>query len=296
MGIPVLFNPSAGAGFAPEALAALLDAHLPGATLHLLSSPSEVLDRVERSVETGEDLLVLAGGDGLVNLVVNALAPDLSRLALGLVPLGTGNDLARSLGIPTATAAALRSFHGFTERPVDAVRVHWAGDRPPTHLVNVGLLGFGATIELGPSLKRRLGSRAYTMAAIGEVRRLQAHRVALRFGREELELEAYLVAVANGAFMGGGVPIAPGARLDDGELDLVIVPRSSPYRLVRAAAAILRGRHRSGREVVLRRCGEVSVSVPTTWVLNADGDQVEGNPIRFEVLPAALRFRAPLPR
>lgn len=295
LGIPVLFNPSAGAGFSPEALDGLLKAHLPDATLHLLSSPADVNDRVDRVVQAGHGPLVLAGGDGLVNLVVNALAPSFSRIPLALVPLGTGNDLARSLGIPLDPAAALRLFHESADRSVDAVRVHWADDRPPAHFVNVGLLGFGATIELGPSLKRRLGSRAYALAAIGEVRRLRAHRVALRFDGEALELEAYLVAVANGAFMGGGVPIAPAAQLDDGELDLVIVPRSPPHRLVRAAAAILRGRQRSGREVIMRRCGELSVSLPATWVLNADGEQVDGNPTRFEVLPAALRFRAPAP-
>ena len=103
------------------------------------------------------------------------------------------------------------------------------------------------------------------------------------------------MAVANGAFMGGGVAIAPAARIDDGELDLIIVPRAPPHRLVRAAAAILRGRQRPGRDVIVRRCGEVSVSLPPTWVLNADGEQVVGNPSRFELLPAALRFRAPAP-
>ncbi len=293
MGIPVIFNPSAGTGFPPEALDRLLNTHLPGATLHLLSSPAELTDRVECAVRAGDGPLVLAGGDGLVNLAVNALSSDLSRVPLGLVPLGTGNDLARSLGIPMDAASALRLLQGAAERTVDAVRVHWADARPATHFVNVGLLGFGATIELGPSLKRRLGSRAYTMAAIGEVRRLKAHPVALRFADEALELEAYLVAVANGAFMGGGVAIAPAARLDDGQLDLVVVPRSAPHRLVRAAAAILRGRQRSGREVIMRRCSEVSVEVPASWVLNADGEQVSGSPARFEVLPAALRFRVP---
>jgi diacylglycerol kinase (ATP) len=295
LGIPVLFNPSAGAGLLPEALDGLLKAHLPGATLHLLSSPSDVNEQVDRVIQAGDGPLVLAGGDGLVSLVVNALAPDFSRIPIGLVPLGTGNDLARSLGIPLDAADALRLLHEPVERSVDVVRVHWADARPPAHFVNVGLLGFGATIELGPTLKRRLGGRAYTMAAIGEIRRLRAHRVVLRLDEEALELEAYLVAVANGAFMGGGVAIAPNAQLDDGELDLVIVPRLPPHRLVRAAAAILRGRQRAGRDVIIHRRGEVSVHLPTSWVLNADGEQVEGHPTRFEVLPAALRFRAPIP-
>ena len=295
MGVPVLFNPSAGTGLQPEALDRLLKAHLPDATLHLLSSPAEVKEQVARAVDAGDGPLVLAGGDGLVNLVVNALAPDLSAVPLGLIPLGTGNDLARSLGIPTDSAAALRLLQDSGDRSVDAVRVHWGDNRPPMHFVNVGLLGFGATIDLGPSLKRSLGSRAYTVAAIGEVGRLRAHRVSIRLEGEALELEAYLVAVANGAFMGGGIAIAPDARIDDGELDLIIVPRAPPLRLVRAAAAILRGRQRPGRDVIVRRCAEVSVSLPATWVLNADGEQVVGNPSRFELLPAALRFRAPAP-
>ncbi len=295
MGIPVLFNPSAGVGLAPAALDRALQAHLPDATLHLLSSPAEVSDRVDRIVAAKGGPLVVAGGDGLVNLVVNAMGPDFPSIPLGLIPLGTGNDLARSLGIPTDPTSALRLFRESEDRPVDVVRVHWADDRPPMHFVNVGLLGFGATIELGPSLKRRLGSRAYTVAAIAEVGRLRAHPVAIRAGGETLELEAYLVALANGAFMGGGIAIAPDARIDDGALDLIIVPRLPPHRLVRAAAAILRGRQRSERDVIVRRCDDVGVSLPDTWVLNADGEQVEGSPSRFEVLPSVLRFRAPAP-
>lgn len=293
MGIPVIFNPSAGAGLGPEALDRLLTTHLPGAMLHPLSSPAEIDDCVKRVLRARTGPLLLAGGDGLVNMVVNALSPDLSRIPLALLPLGTGNDLARSLGVPADPAAALRLSERRAERPVDAVRVHWADARSPTHLVNVGLLGFGATIELGPRLKRHLGRRAYTMAAIGEVRRLKAHPVALEVDDEALELDAYLVAVANGAFMGGGVAIAPDASLDDGELDLVIVPRSAPHRLVRAAAAILRGRQRAGREVLVRRCREVTLQLPATWVLNADGEQVPGTPVRFEILPGALRFLVP---
>lgn len=295
MGISVIFNPSAGAGVAPAALDRLLRSYLPGSTLHLPSSAEELHECVRRALQAGEvEALVLAGGDGLANLVVNALPMrELSRVPLALVPLGTGNDLARSLGIPTDLAAALRLAARGAERRVDAVRVHWTENRSPTHLVNVGLLGFGATIELGPTLKRRLGSRAYTLAAVAEVRRLKAHRVTLRLGDEVMDLEAYMVAVANGSFMGGGVAIAPDARLDDGELDVVIVPKSAPHRLVRAAVAILRGRQRPGREVVVRRCREVAVRVPASWVLNADGEQVPGTPTRFEVLPAALRFRVP---
>jgi diacylglycerol kinase (ATP) len=291
----VLFNPSAGVGLAPEALDRVLEAHLPDATLHLLSSPAEVTDRVHRIVAAGDGPLVVAGGDGLVNLVVNAMEPDFSSIPLGLIPLGTGNDLARSLGIPMDPASALRLFRESEDRPVDVVRVHRAEDRPAMHLVNVGLLGFGATIELGPGLKRRLGGRAYTVAAVAEVGRLRAHPVTIRIGDETLELETYLVALANGAFMGGGIAIAPDARIDDGELDLIIVPRLPPHRLVRAAAAILRGRQRSERDVIVRRCDDIGVSLPDTWVLNADGEQVEGIPRRFEVLPSALRFRAPGP-
>ncbi len=209
--------------------------------------------------------------------------------------MGTGNDLARSLQIPTDSSTALSLLKSARDRPVDAVRIHWADGRPPAHLVNVGLLGFGATIELGPTLKRRLGSRAYTMAALGEIGRLRAHPVTILLDGEALEREAYLVALANGAFMGGGIAIAPDARLDDGEVDLVVVPKLPPHRLVRAATVILRGRRAPERDVIVRRCRVADLTLPASWVLNADGEQVDGRPMRFEVVPGAVRFRAPTP-
>ncbi len=295
----VLFNPTAGDGVTRARLEPLVRPHLPEAEIRSAPSPGELAELVARAADTS-DLLVIAGGDGLVHQVVNRLGSARARLTLALIPLGTGNDLARSLGVPRRPDEALSGLvAGLSDdrrvRPIDLIRFSGA-DLAPAVLVNLGLFGFGADIRLGRRAKRWCGRHAYLLAAVSRLSSLSSGRVRLGIDGEEHELDAYLLAVANGSYMGGGVEIARGAEPDDGMIDIVAVPRVARRRLPGLALRILRGDPRADAELFRRRGRTLAVEAPTGWTLNADGERLAGRASRFEIVPAGVRFLIPVHR
>ncbi len=292
----VIFNPTAGDGVTRERLEPLVRPYLPAAEIRAAPSPVELRDLVARAADSS-DLLVIAGGDGLVHQVVNELGSALARLTLALIPLGTGNDLARSLGVPRRPEEAVRELGGgpLDERRIrriDLIRFS-GGDVRPGVLVNVGLFGFGADIRLGTRAKRWCGRHAYLLAAVGRLPSLSSRRLAISVDGEEHEVDAYLLAIANGRYMGGGVEIARGAFPDDGLIDLVAVPRVARHRLPSLVLRILRGDPRADGELFRRRCRTLEVEAPRGWTLNADGERLAGTASRFEIVPGGVRFLIP---
>lgn len=287
--IHVLLNPAARPAIRGVPTRDWLAERVPEATIAETDEPERLRRLVEAAVREA-DLLVLAGGDGLIHRVVNLLLPSLAAPVLGLVPLGTGNDLARSLGIPRDPAAAVRLLREGEDRALDVGRARDAGGGPTIHFANAALAGFGADIEPSPRAKRRWGDRSYLLAALRRLPSLSARRVRLEHDGEERELDAYLIAVANGRFLGGGIPIAPGARPDDGRLDVVAVRRAPLPRLARAVVRLLRGA--PDPAVLHWPARVVRLEVPEQWTLNLDGERPDFRPGRFEVVPGALRVRA----
>lgn len=237
---------------------------------------------------------VVLGGDGSFHALVAALR-DLDRtgdLPLGLVPLGTGNDLARSLGLPLdPIAAAEVVLHG-RQRDLD-VLVDDAGGVA----VNAVHLGVGAeAAERATPLKGRLGRLAYPIGALlagirggGWRLRVTVDGRVIADGRRRV----LMVGLGNGARIGGGTPIAPAAEPGDGLVDvLVSFSTSLPARLV-YGALLRRGRHPQRRDVTMLRGRDVAVSgeaVP----LNVDGEVGESiTSRRWTVSPAAVRVTVP---
>lgn len=251
---------------------------------------------------TGVEILVVAGGDGLLSEVVNGLMSDpaaASRMRLGLLPLGTGNDAARGLGLPGALRDALGVVRRGRWRWIDLGRITAVGGRrpgsPPVRwFMNMALVGPVAGLRLEPAQKRMWGRFAYLRRALPELLRLRACPIGLTLeGGERLRTEGYVVALANGPYMGGGVPIAASARPDDGLLDVVLVPAVARRRLPGLVLRNLRGRTTPGRGIVRRRVRVVDVEVPPEVPFNVDGEVFRMAPARVEMWPAALRVIVP---
>jgi diacylglycerol kinase (ATP) len=238
-------------------------------------------------------MVIAAGGDGTLNEVVNGISDRFDDIAIALLPLGTGNDFARSLGLPFEIQAALDIIAAAKFRHVDVVRVN-KGER---HFLNVSAGGFSGLVDenLTPESKESWGPLAYLRSAAIAFAQLQAYDAAIAIDdRECLSLNVYNVVVANGRFVAGGLPIAPEASIDDGELDLVLLRETSPARLALLVPKLVNGSHLHDEpSVIYRRAKGVRINSRCGMPFNVDGELIGDGPLSFDVLPRALRFVVP---
>jgi diacylglycerol kinase (ATP) len=288
----IILNPTAGGVSDLDTLKGQL-ARLPGAEIRITSKPGSGARFAKTALKNGCDVIVAAGGDGTLNEVVNGIGEDLGEARVGLIPLGTGNDFGRTIGLPVDLDAAIDLILTGDTRPVDLVRVTSDEVR---YFVNVSAGGFSGLVDekLTPEIKKTWGPLAYLRGAAAALSELRAYRTTLAFDNtESLVLDLYNVVVANGRYVAGGTLIAPEALIDDGMLDIVLIPKRPATELAMLAAQIALGNHMSSESIVFRRAANLTVnSKPGMW-FNVDGELVGNEPARFEILPRALRFIAP---
>ena len=292
MGVCIILNPNAGSARDVDAIEASA-LRLGETTFCTTDQPGEATRLAQRAIADGCDLLVAAGGDGTINEVLNGLAPDFTRARLGILPLGTGNDFVRSMGIPTELDAALDVLAAGTERSIDVVRV--TSDRT-RYFINVSAGGFSGLVDekLTGGLKQSWGPLAYLRSAVEALPDLSNYRTTIAFDDEEPhEINVYNVVVANARYVAGGIPIAPQAEPDDGLLDVMLVPVASMAQLALLVPQIMLGQHTDSELLVFRRARKLRIdSRPRMW-FNADGELISNEPAMFSVLPRALRVIVP---
>ena len=244
------------------------------------------LDRVDGRA------LVVAGGDGSLHVVVQRLwdRGSLGDTLLGLVPLGTGNDFARGLGLPLDPVAAAEVAGSGRARSLDLLVDDGGGV-----VVNMAHAGLGAeAAEDAKALKHRLGPLAYPVGAAIAAVRDQGWELEVEVDGEPLGGQAELmVAVGNGRMIGGGTPVCPEASVDDGLLDVVVVNATGPAARAAFAAALRRGRHLERDDVHHTRGREVLISGdPVSH--NVDGEVSDELDERtYSVVPGAWSLLAP---
>lgn len=288
----IIANPKAGGAERLPALAEAV-ARLPDAKLVETEEAGHAEELARRAAGEGAELVVAAGGDGTLNEVLNGLAASLGKVALGVLPVGTGNDFVRSVGIPADTAGALAVLARGRRHRVDVARVEVGGRG--RYFLNMSAGGFAREVGelLDPEVKSRWGALSYVRSAAGALPELTPHRTTIEVedgagGHERLELDAYLVVVANARYVASGIPAAPHARLDDGLLDLIAFPEMPLRELALVIPQALLGRHVDGGRVVFRRGRRFVVDAVPPLAFNADGEQLDPGAATFEVLPRAL--------
>lgn len=253
--------------------------------------------RIEETVRglldsgAGYEMLVLGGGDGTVSTVVDDLAG--SEVVLGLIPLGTANDFARTLGIPADLASACEAIA--TGKLVD-VDLGLIGSNYYVNVASVGM-SVGVTRALSPRLKRRAGALAYPLAAVGAFFRHEPFAATLGFpdgDHEPIRLERLLqVAVGNGKFYGGGLAVSPEAGMDDGSLDIYAIELGR-HRDLLGVARYLRSGDFIGMEGVHRyRTGRLLLQTDPVQQVNVDGEITDTTPAEFRVAKDALHVMVP---
>lgn len=244
------------------------------------------------AIEHGVDTVLAVGGDGLVHTILDLVA--VPGLTLGLVPAGTGNDAARSLGIPTRDVdAALDVVLAGSTRTIDLAEV--IGDDGSSQLVaTVVASGFDSQVnERANAMTWPRGNLRYLRAIAAELVSFSPLDFTLRLdGEEVLRRRAMLVAVGNGPSFGGGLRICEGAELEDGLLDVVVINPVSTLTFIRVFPRLRRGTHTELPQFERHRVR--SVRVESAGVVSyGDGERIGDLPRTVRVLPGALTVHVP---
>jgi len=241
----------------------------------------EALDLAHQCVADGVDALVVCGGDGMVHLGVQAVAG--TSTALGIIPAGTGNDVARYFDIPRADVpAAVDVVLAGRTRTVDLAR---CGAK---YFVTVMAAGFDAIVnERANRMTWPKGQMRYNIATLAELRTFKPLSYTLDLDGRQHRLEAMLVAIGNGPSFGGGLRITEGALLDDGMLDVVIIKPMSKAGLVRTYPKLYKGTHVTHPQYEHHLVRSVTVAAPGI-VAYADGERFGALPLTVECVPGAL--------
>ena len=257
------------------------------------SSMSHLAAATSAAVGNRPDALIVVGGDGMVHLGVGVLAE--TGIPLGIVPTGTGNDMARALGIPLgnpdAAIAALLDHLGRPARVIDAGRITRA-DGSTSWFAGVLSGGFDAIVnERANAMRRPRGRSRYTIALLRELAALAPIRYELGLDGIRSSRDAVLLAVANGVSFGGGMRIAPDARLDDGLFDIVTLDPVNRMQLLRIFPSVFSGTHVRDRRVTVQRARSVRIAAPRV-IAYSDGERIGPFPLELEVVPGALAVLA----
>jgi diacylglycerol kinase (ATP) len=291
----VAINPNASFGkgreVGPAAVAVLRDL---GHDVVSLNEPDfpRLVHAVRRALADAPDALVVVGGDGMVNLGVNLVAE--TEIPLGIIPSGTGNDMARGLGIPvgdTATAVRMleRALAGEPRR-IDAGRVtSAAGIRWFACVLSAG---FDSVVtERANRMRRPRGRARYTIALLLELARLRPAGYGITVDGVELREAALLACVGNNVSFGGGMRVTPDAVLDDGLLDLLIVRPLSRIGFLRIFPRVFRGDHLTDPRVSVVRGRRIRIEADG-MVAYGDGERFGALPVDIECVPGVLRVLA----
>ena len=290
----LMINPTSGkntgAQVGQQALSLVRDAGVDVLDLSASDARSAV-EQGRAAIGSGAiDRLVVGGGDGMVHLGANLCAG--TPVSLGVIAAGTGNDIARELGLPVRDAAAsVQRILSSSTRQVDAAR-HTTATGEQKWFLGVLAAGFDAVVnERANQLTWPKGPMRYNLAILRELPVFRAIPYTLVLDGERIDTEAMLVAVGNGPAYGGGMRVTPGASFDDGLLDVLILRKISTFEFLRVFPKVFKGTHVSHPAVQIRRARTVSLEAEGI-VSYADGERFAPLPMSMEVVPGALTVLA----
>jgi diacylglycerol kinase (ATP) len=296
----VAVNPTAAFGAHRDAGSRAIAAYRQrGHTVTEVTAPTfdALMEATRAALQLRPDALVVVGGDGMTNLGTTLLAG--TTIALGVIPCGTGNDLARGLGLPVGDVAAAveESLAALDRGPrvIDAVTATFAGGEV-RWFVGVFSAGFDAAVnERANSLRRPRGPARYILALLIELVRLHPIRYRLVIDGVESRENAIMVSVGNNVSIGGGMRVTPDALVDDGLVDVMVVRQLSRLSFLRIFPRVFAGTHLSDPRVSVVRARSLRIEAHDV-IAYADGERMGTLPVEIAVHPGALRVLAPARR
>ena len=297
--LAVIYNPAAGRGrVSRAALQAQLEAQAGARPFEIVSTSATQSARelAAIAIANGATTVAAAGGDGTLSEVLNAVYR--SDAKLGVLPLGTGNDFARTLGIGANLKGAINTLFGGQSRTIDIGRATLNGES--RLFLNIAGCGFDALVarrinagRTHPFWKHWKGVAAYLAATALELQRLRAARLRLKLDGGLVDTRALLCAVANAKSYGGGMKVAPDADLSDGLFDICIIKEASRWEFARAFPSVFAGAHVHHERVEMFQARRVEIWCDKNWPVLVDGEVCGTPPLTLEVVPNAVEIMAP---
>jgi diacylglycerol kinase (ATP) len=246
---------------------------------------------VAQAVEHGCDTVVVAGGDGTVNAAVNAimkLEPDL-RPQMSIVPLGTANDFAGSLGIPDAVDEALALLETTQIVPVDVVRIRAVGFERFYANIAAGGNSVRVSQEMTEEIKTRWGAYCYLRGALDVLTDLESYTISFQADEETFDnLGAWAVLLANGRTNAGRIVVAPNASPVDGLLDTIVIRDGTIVDILDIVSRALLGSYLESEQVIYRQVKRFFVHSHPGMRFTIDGEVIDEEPVEFEIVPGAI--------
>jgi YegS/Rv2252/BmrU family lipid kinase len=259
--------------------------------------PGQLAALAAEAVRGGAGLLVVVGGDGSVNEVVNGIAEE-GGFELAVIPRGTGWDFVRTYGIPRDLDAAIDIALNGAVREIDLGLVSfrtWAGADGRAYFANVASAGIsGAIAQRANQASKALGGKiSYYWSTLAVFVRWQTSEIRVSLDDELRAGKMIDVVVANGRYLGGGMMMCPEAEPDDGQFDVLLIGDVTKRDLLFVLPKTYRGKHLPHPRLELLRGRIITVDADEPLPIELDGEQPGTTPARFEVVPHALRLRVP---
>jgi YegS/Rv2252/BmrU family lipid kinase len=287
--ISLIVNPASGGGRAAKVLPAV-EAELRARGVELHTERTRDIEHVRElavaAADAGEVAVTLSG-DGCVGVVAGVLR-ERPGAVMGVLPGGRGNDFARVAGIPLDPVQACAVIADGVERDIDL------GDVDGRPFIGIASLGFDSEANrIANEAPARLGNLVYAYGAVRALISWKPARFDVTIDGEVHVFSGWSVAAANSGAYGGGMLLAPNAKLDDGELDVVLTEESSKLRFLRGLPKVFKGTHVNEPTVHVLRGAEVHVRADRPFTIYADGDPIGELPATIRAVPKAVRVLLP---
>lgn len=304
----VIVNPRSGGGQAGRTFGdvrVVIERRLGPVDVKLTERPGHAIDLARDAARSGTELVIAVGGDGTLHEVANGVLDAATGAAVGYVGQGTGGDFRRSLGLEHRLDAYVNAIASGTTRQVDAGKLHYRGHdgaKKTRWFVNILSAGMGGLVNryVADTSKALGGKAAYFWASTRALLACQRGRlrcdVSLEKERHERSVDTFMIAICNGRYFGGGMHVAPMAKLDDGRFEVVSMDAPGKVAFAAFSRRIYDGKHLSAPGVQHFGCDRIAIDLENerarrVFLLDVDGEPLGGLPLEVELVPRALTLR-----
>lgn len=292
----VIINPTAGRGKAGRSVAVIRELLRDSQfdfDWRFTAGRGDAEAIARKAAASGVPLVISVGGDGTLHETANGILG--SDSTLGLIPFGTGNDLARAVGLFGTVHEACRTISNGAVRKIDVGVIEGAGTEGKRHFLCLCGTGFDArtALTVNSGIRYLSGAPAYVWGSLLTLSTFEPFQLAITTDRESRTLEAMFVTIANAATTGGGMRIAPGAEVDDGELDICLVAKVSKATLAFQLTQVFSGAHTKHPAVTMLRGKNIRLEADPPQPLLIDGEVLGTTPAVISILPQALKILVP---